>query len=134
MPWPRTATTNPPTLAPTPTRHQAIANILSQLCGACVGALLLWGTSGLRDTGLGANSVGTDYTNGNAVLGEIGALSCRACVRRRPACPAGCCHRLRRARAGRPPPGGKLHRRPRPADHAPALPLPLPAPLATAQS
>lgn len=51
---------------------QAIANILSQLCGACVGSLLLWGTSNLRQTGLGANSVGEDFSNGNAILGEIG--------------------------------------------------------------
>ncbi|KAI7838045.1 hypothetical protein COHA_008129 [Chlorella ohadii] len=50
---------------------QAIANIVAQCGGACIGSLLLWGTSDLRHAGLGANSVGEAYTVGNAVLGEI---------------------------------------------------------------
>jgi MIP family channel proteins len=50
---------------------QAIANIVAQCGGACIGSLLLWGTSDLRSHGLGANSVGDAYSVGNAVLGEI---------------------------------------------------------------
>lgn len=54
---------------------QAAANIVAQLCGACVASLLVWGSSDLRATGLGANSVGAVYTNGNAVLGAPGGFA-----------------------------------------------------------
>jgi glycerol uptake facilitator-like aquaporin len=50
---------------------QAIANVLAQLAGATLGSLLLWGTTSMRGSGLGANAVDPQFSRGNAVLGEI---------------------------------------------------------------
>lgn len=50
---------------------QGVANMIAQFAGATLGSLLLWGTSSMRDGGLGANSIGDSFTVGNAILGEI---------------------------------------------------------------
>ncbi len=50
---------------------QGLANVLAQFAGATLGSLLLWGTSSLRDGGLGANSISPNFSQGNAILGEI---------------------------------------------------------------
>jgi glycerol uptake facilitator-like aquaporin len=50
---------------------QAVANIVAQFAGATLGSLLLWGTSDLRSSGLGANSVSEGFSSGNAFLGEL---------------------------------------------------------------
>ena len=50
---------------------QAVANIMAQLAGSTLGSLLLWGTSDLRSSGLGANSVSAGFSSGNAFLGEL---------------------------------------------------------------
>lgn len=49
---------------------QAIGNIIAQFAGAIMGSLLLWGTTSMRDGGLGANGVSPHFSNGNAILGE----------------------------------------------------------------
>lgn len=49
---------------------QAFGNIVAQFAGAIMGSLLLWGTTSMRDGGLGANSVSPHFSNGNAILGE----------------------------------------------------------------
>lgn len=49
---------------------QAVANIVAQFAGATIGSLLLWGSTDMRATGLGANSVSPGFSSGNAVLAE----------------------------------------------------------------
>lgn len=49
---------------------QAVANIIAQFAGATIGSLLLWGTTDMRDGGLGSNSISPQFTTGNAILGE----------------------------------------------------------------
>ena len=53
------------------TGGQAAANIVAQCAGAILASLLLWGTTGSRDSGLGANGIGSVW-GGCPAWGERG--------------------------------------------------------------